>query len=332
MRQKKKKIISQKRAQAKARKQKTTKNKSQRSTPSDVQYIERPPISAIEAPPGFRTVSMSQGLMEYARPLLDFVDKGIVKHPDDVIQFAVFLWNYDISAERGDVTVDKQDMIKQLQKSLKINAEECTEFFEMMIQRNENLFPKDIQPDDPMTMFMKKEQLHLIDEFNYDSLNISEEILTPTNEDSKLVRLLNQIDVSIIEGKEYDDWEEQYFEMEERCKDRFKSWLKFKGVQKYSEDFSYNVEIYLNFIYRYGHDDDLTLKTVTSIYIEEFFIDHVFRKVIVEPHEYVLWSPALKLFYVFLKEIDYHERPEKVIKLIDKIEPMFIDMLKKRYS
>ena len=332
MNKKKKKTISQKRSQAKVRKQKRTQNKSQRSTPSDVQHIERPPISAIEAPPGFRTVSMSQGLLEYARPLLDFVDKGIVKYPDDIIQFAMFLWNYDISVERGDVTVDKQDMIKQFQKTLKISAEECIEFFEMMIQRKENLFPKDIQPDNPMIMFIKKEQHYLIAEFNYDSLNISEEILTPTNEDKKLIQLINQIDEYIFEGTEYDDWEEHYFEMEEKCTKRFRSWLKFKGVQRYSDDFANNVAIYLNFIYRYGHEDDLTLQTVTSIYIEEFFVDHVLRKVIAEPHEYTLWPPALKLFYVFLNEIDYLERPEKVIKLIDKIEPMFIEILKKRFS
>ena len=80
------------------------------------------------------------------------------------------------------------------------------------------------------------------------------------------------------------------------------------------------------------HSDNINLKTVSSIYIEEFFIDHLLRKVLVEPHEYTEWPPALKLFYNFLYEIGYLERLEKIIKLLDGIEPNFIGVLRKRYS
>ncbi len=74
------------------------------------------------------------------------------------------------------------------------------------------------------------------------------------------------------------------------------------------------------------------LKTVLPIYIEEFFVDHVLRKVIVEPHEYIKWPPALKLFYNCLYEIGYMENPERVIRLLDEIEPHFIGILRDRYS
>lgn len=331
MSKKKKKVIAKRRAQSKVKKQKRAKTESRRST-SNVQFVERPAISAIDTPPGFREVSISQGMVEYAKPLMDYVEKDIVKDPNDAYQLAMLLWNYNISLEQGDFKINKKDVIKQIEEKLKLNAQDSAEFFDMMIQRKEHLFPKEIQPGHPMTMFIRQEKHYLISEFNYDSINISEDIYIPANEDNELVQLLSQMDEYIDEGTEYDEWEDHYFEMEEKCKERFESWLKFKGVKEYGEDFPYNVKIYLNFIYRYMHEDVINLKTVTPIYIEEFFVDHLLRKVMVEPLEYTTWPPSLKLFYSFLKEIDYLERPEKVIKLLDKIEPVFIKILKARYS
>lgn len=270
--------------------------------------------------------------MEYAEPLMKYVEKGIVKDPNDAFQLAMPIWNYDISSENSDIKIDKEDVIKQIEKTLKINSKESDEFFEMMIQRKENLFPKDIQPDNPTTLFMRKEIQYLIPEFNYDSLNISEEIYVPTDEDENLLELFNKMDKYITEGTDYDKWEDCYFEMEEKCKERFENWLKFKGVKKYYEAFPYNIEIYLNFIYRYMHEDTISLKTVKPVYFEEFFADYVLRKVIVDPHEYVTWPPALKLFYMFLKEIGYLNKPEKILKLLDEIEVVFLEFLRDRYS
>lgn len=43
------------------------------SIPSPIlQYLETPSISEIEAPYGFRAVSISQALMEYAKPVMEF--------------------------------------------------------------------------------------------------------------------------------------------------------------------------------------------------------------------------------------------------------------------
>jgi hypothetical protein len=326
---KKKKVIAKRRAQVKVKKQK--KAKSHSSTPN-VQYIERPAISEIDAPAGFRAVSMSQGMIEYAKPIMDFVEKGVVKDPNDALKLAMPLWNYNLSQRHRDFKFNKKDIIKQIGKTLKLNAQESTEFFEMMIQRKEYLFPDEIQPDNPMTMFVRQEEHYLISEFDYDSLNMSEEPYLPDKEDEKLIQLINQMDNYIAEGVEYDEWEDHYFSMEEKCKERFEKWLMFKGVKEYSEDFPVHVETYLNFVYRYMHEDDIYLKTVLPIYIEEFFVDYVLRKVMVEPHEYVKWLPALKLFYIFLYETGYLRSPEKIIKLLDEIEPHFIEILRDRYS
>lgn len=327
----KRKNAQKRKAEAKTKKQKRTKSKSRRSK-SHVQFIRRPAISELEAPPGFRPVSISQGMLEFAQPILDFVEKGIVKESNDALQLAIPLWNYSISLEEGDRRIDKKDVIKQIQSTLHMRSQDAADFFEKMIQRKEYLVPEEIQPADPMTMFIRKEEHYLVSEFPYDTLTVSEEIYEPTAEDKELVKLFDRMDEYIEEGAEYGEWEDHYFRMEEKCLERFEQWLEFKGVQEYSEAFPYNVETYLNFIYRYMHVDEITLKTVSPIYIEEFFVDHLLRKVTTEPHEYISWPPSLKLFYGFLKEIGYLEKPESVIRLLDVIEPAFVRIVRERYS
>jgi len=317
---KKKKVIAKKRARTKAK---------SRRAKSQVRFVDRPAISEIDAPNGFRAVSMGQAMMEYAKPLMDFVERGIVKGPNDVLQLGIPLWNYNLSPERHNL---KKDIINQIGKTLKIDLQESADFFDMMIQRKEHLFPAEVQPDNPMIMFIRQEEPHLIPEFNYASLNISEEPYLPDDEDGVLVQSINLMDKYITEGVDYDEWEDHYFAMEEKCKERFEKWLMIKGVKEYSEDFPFHIEIYLDFIYRYMHDDSINLKTVLPIYIEEFFVDYVLRKVAIEPHEYIKWPPALKLFYHFLDEIGYIENPERIIKLLDEIEPHFIGILRDRYS
>ncbi|MFO7889239.1 MAG: hypothetical protein R6V04_02755 [bacterium] len=326
---KKKKAVAKKRAQAKVKKKKKAKST---NSISNVQYIERPAISEIEAPSGFRAVSASQGMIEFAQPVMDFVERGVVKDPNDAFQLVIPIWNYSLSQNNCDIKPSKTNIIKQIRNTLKLNDKESAEFFDMMIQRKEYLFPDNIQPDNPMTMFIRQEEHNVISKFNYDSLNLSEEPYLPDKEDEKLIQLFNQLDNYISEGVEYDEWEDHYFSMEEKCKKCYKKWLIFKGVEEYSKDFPFYIEIYLNFIYRYMHKDDINLKTVLPVYIEEFFVDHILRKVIIEPQEYIMWPPALKLFYNFLYEIGYLNRPEKIIKLVDGIEPQFINILRDRES
>ena len=328
---KKKKVITKRRDQANVKQQKRAKIKFRKSIPN-IQFVKRPAISDIATPAGFRAVGMSQGLLEYAKPIMDYIEKGVVDDPNDAFQLAMPIWNYDISLEENDFAINKKDLIKQIGKILKINSQQSAEFFEMMMQRKKDLFPKEIQPDNPMTMFIRQEEHYLISMFNYGSLNISEEIYTPGKKDEQLIQLIDQMDEYIAEGTDYMEWEDFYFKLEEKCKEGFKKWLIFKGATEFCEVFPNNVEIYLNFIYRYMHEDEINLKTVTPIYIEEFFVDHVLRKVMAKPHEYIEWPPAVKLFYNFLNEIGYLEIPQKIIKLLDKIEPVFIKILKERYS
>ncbi|MBW2054219.1 MAG: hypothetical protein JRF62_10610 [Deltaproteobacteria bacterium] len=71
---------------------------------------------------------------------------------------------------------------------------------------------------------------------------------------------------------------------------------------------------------------------VPDIYFLEFFEDFLLRKMMVEPMEYVYGPPALKLFYRFLHEKGYLDNPEDMIRKIDKLEPYFIEVLRKQFS
>ena len=74
------------------------------------------------------------------------------------------------------------------------------------------------------------------------------------------------------------------------------------------------------------------LKSVPDLYFLEFFEDFLLRKMMVEPIEYVYWPPALKLFYRFLHEKGYLDNQEDIIREIDKLEPYFIEVLRKQFS
>lgn len=328
---KKKKRLAKQRAQ----KRKGQQKKAERYKQEDnIPYVPMPGISEIDPPPGFRPVSSSQAILEYAKPVVSLHEKGELKDLNDALNLSMLLWNFSIDQENPDMDSDqdREEIIKQIKSILKLNTQESTEFLDMMVKRKKYLFPKKIQSENPMIMFIRKETSYLITKFDYDSLNVSEEPYPLDSADERLVQAIKQIDKDIEEPLDYEEYEDNYFEMEEKCREGFKKWLTFKGVDKYSEDFSSNIQIYLNFIYRYMLVDSINLKTVSGMYIEEFFADHLLRKVMVEPTEYVQWPPAMKLFYDFLHEIGYLERPEKFIKLIDEFEPKFLKILRKRYS
>ncbi|GAG48770.1 unnamed protein product, partial [marine sediment metagenome] len=78
--------------------------------------------------------------------------------------------------------------------------------------------------------------------------------------------------------------------------------------------------------------DIVILKSMPDIYFIEFFEDFLLRKMMTEPNEYVNWPPALKLFYQFLHEKGYLDNPEEIIMKIDRLEPYFIEVLKKQFS
>jgi hypothetical protein len=295
--------------------------------------MERPSFSDMETPDGFRPVSISQAMMEYAKPV---IEKGENEGNEDInlaMSAGMLLWNYTISLEDGhEDRKMKKEIIRLLAKEFDMSKSEAGLFLEQMIERKEHLFPKDIQPKHAMTMFIRKEMTHLITGFNYNKIDFSSSPIPPDREDRDMVESIRRMDQYVADDADYDKWEDHYFQMEEKCGNRFELWLKEKGHEEYCENFPFYTETYLNFVYRCNHDDLTTLKSITPEYLEEFFADHVLRKVIIEPHEYTLFPPAMKLLYKFLTEKGYMDDRTALTEIIDQIEPRFVRILRKRFG
>jgi hypothetical protein len=183
------------------------------------------------------------------------------------------------------------------------------------------------------TMFMRKQMAHLIAPFNSKELDLTDEKIPPADNDNEFLLKLAAIDTYIQDRKDYGSWENEYFEMEKLCKGCFSNWLTKKGsTGKHSRDFPFLTEIFMNYVFRYMHNDIIILKSVQPIYFEEFFFDHVLRKVMMEPHEHVDWTPALKLFNQFIYEKEYIVDAGKFTETIDALKRQFVDVLRERYG
>ena len=181
-------------------------------------------------------------------------------------------------------------------------------------------------------MFIRKEVHHLIRPFDYDKLKISEQVLPSDIDDRDAINKLNQLDTMLMDQADYKQFESLLTEVKDRLEDRFQQWLIAKGLYEQAEDLASCLFIFFDFVYSYMHDDVVVLKSVSNRYLLEFFEDFLIRKMMVPPAEYVLWPPALKLFYQFLHEKGYLDHPDRIIDQINQIEPYFIKVLKHQFS
>ena len=320
---------------AKAQQRKRQKRKLKTIKPkSNYKRVERPHMANMNAPPGFLTVSMSQALMEYSKSIIDLEDSGSIEDMNKTLQVTSLLWNYDIAMESGDVDEKlTKDILEKIHLFWQVEQSEAQKLLDKFIAKKNEMFPPDAQVKGSPMMYMHKVISHLVAPFNYKQLQLSEEIFPPDEKDKIFIVSLETIDRYIHNEKDYSDWEDEYFSMEKACNESFSNWLKKKGASvNIAREFPFLAEIFLNFVYRYMHDDIVVLKTVYTVYFEEFLFDHVLRKVMMEPHEHVDWAPMLKLFYNFLYEKEYLEDSTSVIEVIELLEPQFVKFLRERFD
>ncbi len=153
-----------------------------------------------------------------------------------------------------------------------------------------------------------------------------ETALPTTPNDDAMLEQLRRLDGMLADGEEFDRWEDLYFEVEHACGERYFEWLNAKGVQeKYTNAFPYCIEIFLNFVYRHNVG---TLEMVQYDELEDFLLYHLVREVAIRPEDYVLWLPAIRFFYRFLDEKGYQCDLQRIIRLMNDIEPEFLKFLK----
>jgi len=182
------------------------------------------------------------------------------------------------------------------------------------------------------SLFVRKEVNYLIRPFDYSKLKISDEKIPPDKKDVELVGNIRHLDRLMESQTDWDEIEDLLHQTEDQALKQFEKWLGLKGVAEDVSRFSERLDIFLDFVYGYMHDDIVLLKSVGRRYFLEFFEDYLLRKMMVEPHEYTDWPPALKLFYRFLHEKGYIEDLAASISFIDQIEPNFITILRKQFS
>jgi hypothetical protein len=271
---------------------------------------------------------MTQALLEFAAPLMDYVEQGTIQDPNAALQIGMQLWNYTLPTVPVAQQPSRTAIVDTIQATLQLDRQEADAFFERMLARKASLFPEEIQPTGSMTMFMRKEVEYLITPFAESQLQVADTPLPPEEEDRPFLEALRQLEARIAAQVDYGAWEADFFAMEELCRQRYQHWLQAKGVpEPYSGELPFCVETYLNFIYQY---DAGTLREVSLEALAEFFLDYLLRKVMAKPPEYTQWPPALRLFYRFLAEKGYLDDPEPLIAGLDAIEPDFIALVQQR--
>ncbi|NOX88566.1 MAG: hypothetical protein GXO77_06040 [Calditrichaeota bacterium] len=268
--------------------------------------------------------------------MLEFVEKGAVKDPNDAFQLLIPLWNYGLSQKPEGAKEDKNMIINEIRKTLKLNEQEAEEFLDFMIKRKEYLLPDEIQPEDPRTMFIRKEKHYIISRFDY---NFSDKPYSAKDADLKLIGILHIMDKLMLsltlddkDNPEYDIWGSTFQNLTDTAKDCFFNWMVFKGLKEYAENSSHIAIFFLDFIYGSLYETEVTLSTVSYSELEAFFFDYILRKMVAEPYDYVKIPPTLKLFYQFLSDIGYLDNPEPFIEVINEIESGFIEYLQERYA
>jgi hypothetical protein len=315
---------------------KKKKQKESKHLSPQVESVSRAALADTEAPEGFRQISASQAIMEYARPIMELAENNPDKL-NEALQIVMILWNYSISFQQSGKEDKKvrATILEALKVKFKLRTEEAMAFLNEMVERYAYLFPQEVQPDTPLTLFIRKETSTRIEPFDYSNLVVPQNIIPPEKRDLDLISKIKKLDSYITSNADYGEFEELIFTVMDGSKEMFQKWLDDKGLSKKVEQFNFIfcIEPYLQFIYGYMHKDIVTLKIISLDYIREFFHDFLLRKVVVEnPAEYVEWIPALKLFYRFLYEKEYIADPDDIIGAIDSIEPDFITILRKQFS
>lgn len=289
--------------------------------------FEMPSFADIEAPEGFRPITGTQALMEFAAPLHDYMSSGDIDAMNTLMQLATTVWNFTLPKVLDKPP--KEEIVEEFAETLDIDERDAAHLVDELIERKQYLFPEDIQPEDYRIMFMRKEVEYLIAQFDEARLGLSDKPIPADSDDQKMLKALKKLDKQLKDGEEYDEWEELCFQVEDMCCAGYFRWLTAKGApEQQCQEFPYSIETFLDFVYRYN---GISVLDISDFDLEEFLMDHLPRKVMVQPNEYVNWPPAMRLFYTFLAEKGYCRNPDRICNLISSIETEFVDMLKKQF-
>jgi len=305
---------------------------------ANVQVVNRPGISEMGAPEGFRAIGMAQAMMEYAKPFDEYYAKREPQSLDDLnsrMKLSMLLWNHALEVEKGEaLSATNTEVVKALSEAFGLDGDAAEALRIRMVDRRIWLFPENVQPEVRMSpiMIIRKETRAEIQPFPYDRLRYTNDEVPPDAADRKLIENIKKLDRLMEEEADYDAFEKLLTETKDDAEECYKKWLSDKGVPQEFLGLSGCLHIYFDFVYGYMHDHVVTMKTITLNYLTEFFEDFLIRKVYGDPQEYVEWPPAIKLFYLFLKDKEYMTNIDSITSMINTLELSLMNVLKKQFA
>src|SRR5262249_1326530 len=123
------------------RQAKTQKRQQRRSRPSSPPSRPFPLLGGMpfggapDAPKGFRPVSTTQAMIEYAAPLMAYVEEGTVADPNDAFQVGVLLWNSTLPDVPVSMRQSRGAMVAHIETTLHMHRQAAEAFYDEMIAR-----------------------------------------------------------------------------------------------------------------------------------------------------------------------------------------------------
>ena len=187
----------------------------------DVEFMGAPSLGDIQAPSGFRVVSYSQAIMEYAGPVLEGSESQDINELNERMHIAMRCWNHSIASELVEPGFSEKEIIHNMGKVLKISRPQAAEFFKKMIEWKSYLFPEELQQKGVPFMVMRKEMSHLITPFDVERINLSDKPIPSDQEDREFINNIKKLDAFIMRRADYDDYEDLFTSVRESSTELF---------------------------------------------------------------------------------------------------------------
>src|SRR2546425_2102608 len=128
-----------KKSRGQKRQAKTTKRQqrqARRSSPPAIPFRGRMPFgSAPDVPKGFRPIPMTQAMLEFAAPIMAYVENGTVQDPNDALQIGMQLWNFTLPKVPAAQKQSRTEIVDHIRTTLQMDMPEAEAFFDHMIAR-----------------------------------------------------------------------------------------------------------------------------------------------------------------------------------------------------
>jgi len=276
----------------------------------------------IIAEDGYRIVGPAQAMLDYAKPLL-----GNCENEEEIEQvLSVIQMFWMLAIVEGTDSVEEKE-IKQ--KLAEMNSPEAEEVFNMMRERFRLMFPN-LMDESPFYIKERvlEEDIEEFEPFDESTIQISEDIIPPTDVEIKLAETLHILDDdNDTEDRDIEKYEKELSEWQNNILDNYTEWCFLKGVpDEEAQFFAQAISHFLSFLY----DQYMNVPSdhISDETVEKFMEVYYVKKVWATSEEKSMMPIALKLFMRYLDEKGIVPGIRSLIKVIESKQEIFLRNLK----